>query len=415
MNASIITIGDEILIGQIVDTNSAYLASGLNMAGVHVQRIYSISDDEQAITDTLDEELQLSDIIIITGGLGPTNDDITKKTLTRYFGGTLIENPETLAILEKFMFSRGVKLTDRNRAQALVPDSCEVLLNKYGTAPGMLFRKNGKWIVSLPGVPYEMESLFTEEFIPRLKKEVRLPVLLNESICIAGIAESSLSDLLKEWEDNLTEDVEVAYLPSPGMIRLRISLSGNNNDHLNKKLKELIGEAAEIIGPRKVFGYGKDTLESVVGRLLVAKQKTFATAESCTGGYISGLITSVPGASRYFRGCIVAYSNDIKTKFLGVDQVALEKHGAVSREVVELMAQGARKELGTDYAVATSGIAGPDGGTPEKPVGTVWVGVSSPVRTLAVKFQLGEHRERNIIRASLNALNLLRIEIAENP
>ena len=415
MNASIITVGDEILIGQIVDTNSSYLAAGLNAAGVKIHRIYSISDHEQSITDTLDEAIQSSDIIVITGGLGPTNDDITKKTLTRFFGGKLVEDPGTLSLLEKIVASRGVKLSSRNRAQALVPDNCEVLPNHFGTAPGMLFRREGKWIVSLPGVPYEMESLFTKEFLPRLKKETELPVRLNQTICIAGIAESALADRLKNWEESLSSEVKVAYLPSPGLLRLRISVSGDNYDHLNEKLNNLTEEASNIIGHRKVFGFGQETLETVIGSLLVSKNRTLATAESCTGGYISKLITSVPGSSRYFRGGVVAYNNEIKTKFLGVGTDALEKHGAVSREVVEQMAKGACRELNSDYAVATSGIAGPDGGTPEKPVGTVWVAVASPHRTIAIKFQLGEFRDRNIIRASLNALNLLRIEIIEDP
>ena len=408
MDASIITIGDEILIGQIVDTNSAFLASALNSAGVRVHRLYSISDKEKDIINTLDEAIQTTDIIVITGGLGPTNDDVTKVTLTKYFKGKLIEHHETLKVLERIAASRGIELSDRNRAQAMVPDACEVLLNRNGTAPGMLFRKHGKWIVSLPGVPYEMKALFTEEFLPVLKKESSLPVRLNKSVCIAGIPESALADKLKSWEESLPENVEIAYLPTLGLIRLRISLSGDNYDHLNKKLHEYSGQVYSLLGPKYVLGQDEDTLPIVVGKLLSDKGLTLSTAESCTGGTIAEMITAIPGSSKYFKGSVVAYSNEIKTNLLGVSPDAIRENGAVSKQVVEAMAKGARKAMNSDYSVSTSGVAGPDGGTPEKPVGTVWIAVATPEKVISVKLRLGDHRQRNISLASANALNLLR-------
>jgi nicotinamide-nucleotide amidase len=411
MKADIITIGDEILIGQVIDTNSAFIGYELNKNGIYVRRIHSIADIEIDIINTLDNSLQESDLIIITGGLGPTSDDITKYTLTKYFGGKLVSNQTILGNIRTSFATRNWRLTERNKKQAEIPDNCQVLHNFNGTAPGMIFRKDSKIIVSLPGVPFEMKALLTEQVIPIVLKEFELPVRIHKTVMIAGISESFLADKLEEWEESLSPDIKVAYLPSPGQLRLRISISGEKKTLLDEKLNNEVNYVIRLIGRDNVFGIDEVTLETVIGRMLRENKFTLSVAESCTGGNIAHMITTVPGSSAYFKGSVTAYANEIKSSLLEVPEHVIKKYGSVSRETVELMAKGIKKLMGTDFAIATSGIAGPDGGTPEKPVGTSWIAVASPQRVVSDIFLMGEDRGRNITKASLAGLNMLRNEI----
>jgi nicotinamide-nucleotide amidase len=413
MKADIITIGDEILIGQVVDTNSAFIASEFDRSGIYVRRIHSIPDIENDIISTLDESLQNSDIIILTGGLGPTNDDITKKTLTKYFGGKLVLHKESWENLKKFFRYRGIEISERNKKQAEVPDNCQVLTNHSGTAPGMMFHKNDKLVVSLPGVPFEMKELIVEQVIPYIQEEFKLPVRFHKTILTIGIGESYLADQIRDWEEKLSSEFRLAYLPSPGMVRLRLSISGSNRDELNKMFNTEVETLTTLIGNDCIYGLDEDTLEKVVGKMLLENKCTLSVAESCTGGEISHLITSVPGSSSYFKGSVTAYANEIKASILNVPDSLIREYGAVSKEVVEAMARGVQKLMKTDFSIATSGIAGPDGGTPEKPVGTTWIAIATPERIVSQNFLMGEHRGRNISKASLTALNMLRIEIRQ--
>lgn len=414
MTADIITIGDEILIGQVLDTNSQFIATEFTKSGIAIKTMLSISDKENEIINALEHSVGKVDFIVITGGLGPTNDDITKNTLLKYFGGTYKLHHESLQLITEFFAKRGREVTERNHQQALVPSSCTVLLNKWGTAPGMMFERQNTLIFSLPGVPFEMKELLTNDVLPTIQKKFTLPVLLFHTILIEGIPESNLADKLKSWEDNLSEKIKVAYLPSPGIIRLRLSIAGDNNDDLEKSLKVEIQKVIQLIGNRHIFGFNQDTLAEVLGRVLTEKKLSIAIAESCTGGNISHLITSVPGCSNYFKGSIIAYSNEIKTAELGIEEEIIIKYGAVSREVVESMVKGVQKKLKSECAIATTGIAGPDGGTTEKPVGTVWIAALYGNKIISEKFLFGDNRERNIIRSSLSALNMLRNLVEEN-
>jgi nicotinamide-nucleotide amidase len=411
MNADIITIGDEILIGQIVDTNSAFIASEFDKNGIRVRRIYSVPDLENDIRITLDDSIQNADIIILTGGLGPTNDDITKNTLTRYFGGQTILNEAVMAKIAAYFKYRGIEVSERNTKQAEVPDNCLVLQNHSGTAPGMVFRKGGKIIVSLPGVPFEMKELLVEQVIPYIQKELKLPVRFHKTILTCGIGESALADSIKDWENNLGPQFGLAYLPSPGIVKLRLSISGNNKIELNELFNKEFDKLLSLIEKDIVYGFDEDTLEKIIGRMLLERKFSLSVAESCTGGYISHLVTSVPGSSAYFKGSVTAYANEIKTSVLKVPDSLIQKHGAVSKEVVESMARGIQDFMQTDVAIATSGIFGPDGATPGKPVGTTWISIITPKRIFTENFLFGDHRGRNITRASLTALNMLRNEI----
>ncbi|MBN2523677.1 MAG: competence/damage-inducible protein A [Bacteroidales bacterium] len=408
MYADIITIGDEILIGQVVDTNSVFIASELNSSGIRVRMIRSIADAVDDISKTLDDSIQNSDIVILTGGLGPTNDDITKNALAAYFGSRLVIHEESLRHIRSFLSSRGVKVTERNTRQAQVPENCKVLINKHGSAPGMVFRKGKKMIISLPGVPYEMRALVTEEVIPVLHKEFSLPCRLHRTVLTTAVAESMMADTLEDWEKTLTENIALAYLPSPGLLRLRLSVTGSDKKRTENLLEKKLAELINLVGEKNIFGFDDDTLASVVGRLLLEKRATLSVAESCTGGNIAHMITGVPGSSAYFKGSVTAYSNEIKTNVLGVQEHDIQTCGAVSREVVEQMAKGIRAKFETDYAISTSGIAGPEGGTKEKPLGTTWIAIATPKQVISKKFLLGDHRGRNITKASLYALNMLR-------
>lgn len=406
MLAEIITIGDEILIGQIVDTNSAWISQQLNLAGIKVFQITSVADDRQHILKALEEASGRVQLIIITGGLGPTKDDITKKTLADFFKVGFRFSEEAYQDVEYLFTSRGREVTPLNRMQAEVPANCTVLRNKVGTAPGMLFMQDEVMYVSLPGVPYEMKYLMEQEVLPRVRQHFKTPFILHRTILTQGIGESFLAERLAGFEDRLPPFVKLAYLPSAGMVRLRLSASGEEaqvRTAIATCEKELLTEVGDYF-----FGFDQDTIAGVLGKLLLEKKLTLSTAESCTGGYIGHLITSIPGSSAWYMGSTVTYSYQSKTDVLGIPAELLQQHGAVSEAVVTMMADQVRKKLGTDCAVATSGIAGPEGGTPDKPVGTVWIGIAVPGKTIAKKVMLGDNRLRTIQVASETALNMLR-------
>lgn len=410
--AEIISIGDELLIGQVVNTNASWMAEKLSLAGITLRQITAIGDREAEIHRAIDEALGRAQLVFITGGLGPTADDITKPALCRYFDTELVFNPAAYEQLKALFARRGWAVSERNKAQAMLPANCQPLANENGTAPGMWFERGDAIIVSMPGVPFEMKAMFENQVIPAIKEKIKTPVILHKTIMTAGAGESAIADIISHWENALPAHIKLAYLPQPGLVRLRLSGKGENEHRLATEIETLTNELVALI-PGFVYGFDETTLEKAVGQLLLAKGYTLATAESCTGGTIAQLITSVPGSSAYFKGAVVAYANAVKTEMLGVDETLLQQYGAVSREVVMAMADGVRKALKTDFALATSGIAGPDGGTADKPVGTVWMALSAAGETIAVCHQLGEHRGRNISRASLLALNMLRIKLLQ--
>lgn len=405
--AEIITIGDELLIGQVVDTNSAWIGKQLNDIGIKVFQITSVSDDEKHILSALKDAQERADIILITGGLGPTKDDITKYTLCKYFKSNLRFDEGAFLQVEKLFKARGREVTEVNRRQAEVPEKCEVIHNSQGTAPGMWFHEKGKIVVSMPGVPYEMKSMMELDVLPRLQKLFTEGVIIHKTIWFQGIGESFLSDMIEAWELALPKFIKLAYLPSSGILRLRLTGNGNSERELRNtidaEVKKLYGLAGEFI-----FGEDDDTLEKLTAQLLKKQHTTISTAESCTGGYIAHRITTVPGSSDYFIGSVVAYHNSIKENFLDIPGSLIAKHGAVSEEVAEQMALGVRKKFKTDYSIACSGIAGPAGGSPEKPVGTVYLAIAHPNGVFRKKLKLGEDRERIIRETALHALNNLR-------
>lgn len=413
MKAEIISIGDELLIGQVINTNASWLAERLNSIGISVQQISVVSDNRQHIINSLNEAKGRADIIITTGGIGPTNDDITKTTFCEYFNTKLVFNEEAYKDIETLFKNRGVEVTELNRKQAEIPEKCKPLKNKNGTAPGMWFEEEGKIYISLPGVPFEMKAITSEYILPRLA-ELSGKTIYHKTILTQGMGESFLSEKIKDWEARLPEHIKLAYLPSPGIVRLRLTAAGSQQsaEGIRQEVDKLIEELNEII-PDLIYGYDDDTLEAIIGKILTKKRSYLATAESCTGGYIAHRITSVPGSSKYFLGSVVAYANDIKEGILKVRNVNFKKNGAVSEEVVKAMAEGIKGLFASSYAIATSGIAGPDGGTAEKPVGTTWIAIATPEKTIAQKFMLGDNRERNIVRASLTALNMLRKVLIE--
>jgi len=407
MQAEIITIGDEILIGQIVDTNSAWIAEQFNLNGIEIYQITSVHDDHNHIMEALKKAEEKVDLVIITGGLGPTKDDITKNTLCTYFGTRLVMHEPSFAHIKERFEKRNIDMNKLNRDQALVPESCTVLPNKAGTAPGMWFEKNDTYFASLPGVPFEMKYLIEYEVLPRLRRSGKTKAIYHKTVQTQGIPESMLAMKLEEWESALPENIKLAYLPNPMSVRLRLSAMGTDENLLKQQVKNEVEKLRKLI-PENIFGYDTDTLAEVIGRLLTESGKTLAVAESCTGGYIAHLITSVPGSSNYFNGSVTAYSNAIKQNILQVQESTLIENGAVSKAVASEMAVGVRKALNADFAVATTGIAGPDGGTADKPVGTVWIAVANAEKVIAKKFLFGDNRERNIIRSSQTALQMLR-------
>jgi nicotinamide-nucleotide amidase len=411
MKAQIVTIGDEILIGQIVDTNSAWLASELNTLGISVDSVKSIADTREAIFEALNTVPSDVELVLFTGGLGPTKDDITKYAFVEWFESDWREDEDVLRRVKEHFLMRGVKMPEVNRLQAQVPSNCIALPNGLGTAPGMWFDKGGAVYVSMPGVPFEMKHIFSERAIPKIKEKFKLDHIVHRTILTQGIGESSLMEIIADWEENLAkENIKLAYLPSPGAVRLRLT---KYDDHIedNTLVVERNIERLLPLIQDYTFGFGKETLEVVVGRLLTKFGYTLGIAESCTGGYISHLVTSVPGSSAYFMGTAVTYSYDAKSKVLGVNKADIIEQGAVSEQVAIQMAAGVRKLYDCDFGISSTGIAGPGGGTKTKPVGTVWIGVSTPEKTFALRFQMGETREGNIRKTALQALQLLRKEI----
>ncbi len=407
MLAELITIGDEILIGQILDSNSAWMATELNKIGIKVKQITSVSDDANHILEAVKNAEIRADIIIMTGGLGPTKDDITKKTLAVYFNTKeMVLHEPTLAIVKEIFNKYKAPLLEVNIQQAMVPDNCEVLLNQQGTAPGMLFRKNQKIFISLPGVPYEMMNLMSSYVIPKIKEEYKLPAVYHQYILTAGVGESFLAERIKNIEDALPPHIKLAYLPKLGAVRLRLSTSEHASDVIIKEVDGFINQIIEEISD--VWIAKEDIpIEKVILNLMESKNLTLSVAESCTGGAISQIITQHPGCSTVFAGGGVVYSYEMKTKLLGVKPETLEKFGAVSEETITEMVTGALLNFETDYAIAVSGIAGPDGGTTDKPVGTVWIAVANKQTTVAKKFVFGNKRVQNIERSTMAALNLL--------
>lgn len=404
--ASIITIGDELLIGQTIDTNSAWMAQELNKIGVWVKRRVAVGDTREDIWQALDEEANESKIILITGGLGPTADDITKPLLCDYFGGKMIVNEMVLAHVKNIFVKLNRPIIDRNLKQAEVPDVCKVLMNKRGTAPGMAFTKGDCLFISLPGVPHEMKGLMTEEVLPLLQKSYQMPVILHRTLLTAGAGESFLAERIKQWEEALPPHIKLAYLPNYGMVKLRLTSYGADAAALEQELDTLFLELQEQVKDIMIVNEDQP-LEKALGDLLTERGKTLATAESCSGGYIAHLITSVAGSSVYFKGTVVAYSYDAKETILGVSHETLEQKGAVSEETITEMFNGLMHVTTADYGIATSGIMGPGGGTDDKPVGTVWVAVGSRKKMIAKKIQFRHDRLKNIELTATNAMMLL--------
>lgn len=405
--AEIITIGDEILYGQIVDTNSAWMGAELSKIGVRVKQITSVSDNAAHIVEALDSAKTRADIILMTGGLGPTKDDLTKDVLTDYFHTELKLHKPSLADLTALFKTRGFELTELNRQQAFLPASCMPVRNVLGTAPGMWFEEAGKVFVSMPGVPFEMKRMMEDIVLPQLKAYFNPPNIIHKVIQTIGIPESMLADKLDEWETSLPPHIRLAYLPHLGGVRLRLTGIGDDADHLEQELKQEVEKLSALV-PKYIFAYGEVPLEEALGALLKKRGLTIATAESCTGGYLAHRITSVPGSSAYYLGGVVAYDNEVKMQVLGVSQETLQQYGAVSEATVREMAEKVRQRLKTDIGVATSGIAGPDGGTPDKPVGTIWIAYADQHGTKAKLLQFNKNRQLNIEYTALAVLNLIR-------
>ncbi|MBE0648289.1 MAG: nicotinamide-nucleotide amidohydrolase family protein [Bacteroidales bacterium] len=446
MKIEIINIGDEILIGQVINTNAAWMAEELNRNGFKAFQFTVISDSREHILQALEDALNRADVVLISGGLGPTKDDITKETICEFFDTKLIFSEEAFQNIETLFSRRGYTVTEVNRKQAELPESCISLPNRLGTARGMLFERRTKEegrrtkdegrgtkdegretkklqtancklqtvFIFLPGVPFEMKDMFTREVIPRLKERFAPQAIYHKTVLTQGKGESFIADILEDWENNLPEHIKLAYLPQPGIVRLRLSTWGSEEDVIKQEVESEISKLHQLI-PELIFGFDNDTLESIVGQLLMQHKQTLSIAESATGGYIAHLVTSLSGSSAWFQGSVVAYSNRSKEDILYVKRDTLESHGAVSEQVALEMALGARGRFRTDYAIATTGIAGPSGETPDKPVGTFWIGIATPDGVFAKHFLFGDNRERNIRRTAVTALNLLRKEILTRP
>ncbi|HEY8937841.1 MAG TPA: competence/damage-inducible protein A, partial [Cyclobacteriaceae bacterium] len=395
IKAELLTIGDEILYGQIVDTNSQWMSTELSLAGIKVIRKTSVGDQEDEILNAFAEAEKRADIVLITGGLGPTSDDITKPCLARYFNCEIKLHEEALAEVTEFFKSRGRELTDINRQQAYLPVCCEKITNRMGTAPAMWFERNEKVFVSMPGVPHEMKCIMSEIVLPKLRQNFKPPVIHHQVIRTTGIGESFLAEKIAPWENALPSHIKLAYLPGLSEVKLRLTSQGENLQALKSETDKLVESLLPLAG-EYVYGYGEDPLEVVIGNILRERKLTLSVAESCTGGYLSHLITSVPGSSDYFLGSIIPYSYDIKMRQLGVKPETLEQYGAVSEQTIIEMASLVRTRFNTDIGVATSGIAGPGGATPDKPVGTVWIAYSDKYQTVARKLQLSKDRLINI-------------------
>ncbi len=415
MKAAIVTIGDEILIGQIVDTNSGFIAKSLDKIGIETHEMLSISDNKQHILDTFASLQNKVEVVIITGGLGPTKDDITKHTLCEYFEDTLIRDTavenHVIDLIERAL---GRVASQINKDQALVPSKCTVLHNQVGTAPGMWIKKDNTVFVSLPGVPYEMKYLIENQVIPKLVQEYKRPYIVHKTILTYGQGESHVAERIEAWENQLPECIKLAYLPSPGRVRLRLTARGTNKQQLEEAIAENVQSLDAIIHDIIVGFEEEDTLEVVLGRLLKEKNKTIATAESCTGGKIAQLLTSVPGASGYFKGSIVSYATEVKINVLGISEALITEHSVVSKEVASAMALSVQKIMQTDYAIATTGNAGPTKGDADVEVGTVCIALATPKGVIVEEFNFGQPREKVIDRAVIKSLEMLQKEILKN-
>ena len=414
IKATIITIGDEILIGQIVDTNSVSIAKHLNKAGITVVEKLSIGDDATRIEATLKRAHTQSQVVIITGGLGPTKDDITKHTLARIFSSTLVENKAVAEHVERLLAKRGIAFNALNQGQALVPECCTVLFNHHGTAPGMWFDEGEHVTISLPGVPFEMEHLMEDEVMPRLKARYALHANIHRTMITSGIAESILAERIAQWEDALPGDVKLAYLPSPNIVRLRLSTYDSTDGEVARQRIDSLFEQLYKIIPDNIVGFEDASVQQLVHEILTQRGKTLAVAESCTGGVIASRFTAMAGSSAYFLAGVVSYSNESKRDILGVDYDDIMRYGAVSEQVACQMAEGARRITGADYAISTTGIAGPSGGSAEKPVGTVWIAVATPNGTTAMMRNSGTDRGQIVNRASAYAIEMLYKELKTN-
>jgi nicotinamide-nucleotide amidase len=412
MTAEILTVGDEILIGQITNTNSVWIAQQLNLTGIRVMRMLTVRDDENEIMNALQNSLR-SDFVFITGGLGPTKDDITKKVYADFFGVRLVTHQETLKKLENYFSQRGREIGELNRQLANLPQNCTVIENNHGTAPGMWMKKDATIFISMPGVPHEMKGMMSDSIIPKIKKEFKLPNIYHKTILTQGIAESNLAELIADWENSLDEkNIKLAYLPEPGIVKLRLSSYGEDLELIRKKVENAITAVKEIIQSYiygfEEYGGEKASPAIIISELLRSSKKTVSLAESCTGGYISSLLAAVPGASEIFAGAIIPYSNKAKHNLLQVEEKLFTTVGSVSKECVVQLASNVRNKFASDYAISVSGIAGPAGGTSEKPVGTVWIAVADKDKVIPLKFRFGDNRERNIIMTANAALNMLR-------
>lgn len=406
MKATIVTIGDEILIGQILDTNTRYISQALNRIGIVVHQQISIGDTAQQITTTLDQALSTTDLTIITGGLGPTKDDITKHTLTAYFNSELVYNQEVGDFVSQLLARRGIAFTELNRGQAMVPKCCTVLHNAHGTAPGMMFERDGKIVISLPGVPFEMRHLIDDKVIPMLAERFTLKSIIHRTMITSGIPESLLAERIAAWENALPEMLHLAYLPAPNIVRLRLSAYQVEGQSVGKIIDQQFELLRQII-PQAVVGFEDASVEQLLHNALIERGEKLSVAESCTGGNIASKFTAMAGASSYFMAGVVSYSNDAKSDILGVNPELIATYGAVSEQVAIAMAEGVKRVGKSDYGIATTGIAGPSGGSAEKPVGTVWFGISTPERTFAVMKNCGTDRGQIIERATAHAIRLL--------
>ncbi|AMQ57331.1 competence/damage-inducible protein A [Algoriphagus sanaruensis] len=408
VKAEIIAIGDELLYGQIMDTNSHWISQELDLLGVKVVRKTTVGDNRTDILAAFSEAEKRADIILITGGLGPTQDDLTKPLLAEYFGCEIIEFPEAVEAVTSFFRRRGREMTQLNILQGHLPSCCTYIPNEVGTAPGMWFEKNGTYWMSMPGVPHEMKKLMKDFVLPELPKRFDLPIIYHKVIKTVGIGESWLADLIKDWENALPEHIRLAYLPSLGHVKLRLTAFGKDKNLLIEEVQTQIDAVFPLI-EKYIYGYDEETLETAIGKLLKNAGKTLALAESCSGGYISHLVTSIPGSSTYFQGAVIPYHNQFKSAILNVSSETLQSHGAVSEETATEMAIGVRKLFGSDFGLASTGIAGPDGGSEEKPVGTVWIACAGEGFVETRKLQLTQERLINIQLTGVSVLNLLRI------
>ncbi len=413
MKAEIINIGEELLIGQVVNTNATWIAQRLNEIAIPVTHISIISDNANDIMESLKAAAKRSDLVLITGGLGPTKDDVTKDVLAKYFNTELELNKTVLSDIKIYFQKREMEINELNYLQAMVPKGFDVIRNPEGTAPGLISKKEGKTVIALPGVPYEMKYMIENHIIPGLKKSRKKNFILHKTVLTQGIPESFLAEKLEVWENELPSNLELAYLPSAGTVRLRLTCKSSNKNEAENTIKKEVNKLKQLI-PEYIYGYDNDSLEEIIIKSMSEKKLSLGIAESCTGGYLSHLLTSISGSSKCFKGTIVSYSNESKERLLNIPSALIEAHGSVSSQVAEAMAEGARKKFETDYGIGVTGIAGPSGGSKDKPIGLVYIAISDKNEVISEKFLFGDKRERNIIRSSLTALNMLRKRLVKH-